>query len=146
MKRILFLAVCVVFLSSCIPAKYAITPGVNGMIIDKETHVPIPQATIYLENKPELSTKTNTEGYFKLASIEEWQWFMIMGVGVDHMPPSDCLIVNAAGYQPVKTDRVHRSSGDRLVWLNIELEKIKNHKSLTNGSIGSPKKLAPGEP
>jgi hypothetical protein len=146
MKRIILFISCMVFLTSCIPGKIAVTPGLNGKITDIETHAPIPKAKVYFQNYPQVSTDTDSEGYFKLLPLQKWALVVILGVPVDFAPPRDRLIIDATGFLSKKTYPIYGSYGDKLKWLNIKLERINKDTTLTNGSTGFPINHAPSEP
>ncbi|MFH2045450.1 MAG: hypothetical protein ABIK92_09935 [Pseudomonadota bacterium] len=146
MKRIIFFISCVVFLSSCIPGKIAVTPGLNGKITDLETHAPVSKAKVYFQNNPQVSTDTDSEGYFKLLPLKKWALVVIMGVPVDFAPPRDRLIIDATGFLSKKTYPIYGSYGEKLKWLNIELERMNKDTSLSNGSTRLTINQAPNEP
>jgi hypothetical protein len=86
------------------------TQIIRGQIIDKSTEMPIPGATILVNDStsPQVKgTTSDTEGYFKIENIP------VGRVNVQ---------VSFVGYNPVKIDNVLLRSGKEM-FLNIELEE-----------------------
>ena len=84
--------------SGCQLVKHCTSVGASGVVLDSETHAPLPGASVFV---PDYSghprvVSTDKQGLFSIAPHYQRDIVFIMG---DFMPPSDTLTVKRDGYE-----------------------------------------------
>jgi hypothetical protein len=106
----------------CIPAPRIVTPTVSGKVTDKDTKIPITNASVYFKEYPENTSITDSFGQYHLEkNIGLGAW---IPVG-DPMPPRGTLIVKKTGYSDyavVASLRFGEFPRDKPIKLDIELD------------------------
>ncbi|OQY04592.1 MAG: TonB-dependent receptor, partial [Bacteroidetes bacterium 4572_117] len=107
-KNYLLLAFLLIYASILFGQNAEYTQTIRGKVIDKQSHQPLPGATIVLLNSdPKVGTVTDFDGEFKLENIDIGR----QGIQVSFM-----------GYNPGILNNLNLTSGKELV-LNISLEE-----------------------
>lgn len=105
----LFLCSLLTLTFNVLQAQQIYNQVIKGTIVDKESQVPLPGATVYVETaNPQIGTSTDSNGNFRLLNVP---------VG------RHTLRVSFLGYEPYTIKELLVSSGKEIV-LNIELKEM----------------------
>ncbi|MBO7477356.1 MAG: carboxypeptidase-like regulatory domain-containing protein, partial [Salinivirgaceae bacterium] len=85
MKRILFLAVCLMLQNQVVEAQ-SFTQNIRGVVFDAASGMPVPFATVYVEDQPTQGAAADTAGRFVIKNVT---------VG------RHTVIVQTIGYEPL---------------------------------------------
>jgi hypothetical protein len=103
--------VCFLACSGCFPLRHTLSPGASGVVVDANTHVPIPGAEVvishstyppstaeeaFTNSRPPI-VKTPMSGNFSIPPERGWDLFV---VPIDAFPPFGLLVVRHDGYEP----------------------------------------------
>jgi hypothetical protein len=89
-----------VVLAGCVPLPEYVTPDVNGLVIDKATRAPVPQASISLLEHPKGPVQSDAAGKFFLKR----QLGLILAFPLGDYVSRDVLRVEKEGYQPASVE------------------------------------------
>lgn len=99
-------------LSGCLPLRYNASPGVSGVLVDAERHLPIAGAEVvvsqliypppsaeaaFTNSRPPVVT-SDTDGHFLIPAERRWDFFVIP---IDVFPRFGLLVVKRDGYEPM---------------------------------------------
>ena len=80
--------------SGCLPRSVAVSPGVNGSVIDSRTKCAVERASVYLRERPDTRTITDSDGRFALKAHTRLRMIFVLGDPIC----SGTLVVEKAGY------------------------------------------------
>jgi len=91
--------------AGCVLQKHAVSTGASGIVMDSQTHSPLPGASVSVppyKGKAQAIT-TGEDGLFSIqAVLRRDPVFIIMGG--DFRPPSNTLVVSRAGFVSTNID------------------------------------------
>ena len=80
--------------SGCLPRSVAVSPPVEGSVIDSRTQCPVERASAYLREHPDTRTITDSDGRFALKARTGLRVIFVLGDPIC----SGTLVVEKAGY------------------------------------------------
>ena len=87
-----------------IPHTSAVTPELQGRIVDSATHAPVSGALVQLADRPKISAKSDADGQFALPRARDFYllWVATYDGIIDHLPygpvPSDTVRISHPMY------------------------------------------------
>ncbi len=128
-----------ILLSGCVitpvPHCWAITPIVQGKVVDSDSHLPIQGARIQLADRPKVAATSNDQGRFRLPAARNFFWLWIGtydGIS-NHLPfgptPSDKIQISHSDYHSlvlsIETNLHIRG------WGRLDLSELYTHEDTT---------------
>jgi hypothetical protein len=89
---ILFVTSCLSS-SGCLPRSVAVSPAVEGAVIDNRTKCPVERASVYLRERPDSRAITDSDGRFTLTARTGLRMISLLGDPIC----SGMLVVEKAG-------------------------------------------------
>lgn len=80
--------------SGCLPRSTAVSPAVEGSVIDSRTKCSVERANVYLRERPDTRTITDSDEHFALKAHTGLRLIFVMGDPIC----SGMLVVEKAGY------------------------------------------------
>jgi hypothetical protein len=101
--------------SGCLPRSTTVSPAVEGSVIDSRTKCPVERASVYLRERPDGRTITDSDGHFSLQARIGLRVIFVMGDPIS----SGMLVVEKAGYHSQEVQV--RVMNNQVARITIEL-------------------------
>jgi hypothetical protein len=116
-REILLVLVATASLSSsgCLPRSVTVSPAVEGTVIDGRTKCSVERANVYLRERPDTRTITDSDGRFTLTARTGLRLISLLGDPIS----SGTLVVEKAGYHSKEVQVL--AMGNQVARITVEL-------------------------